>query len=275
MICFPNCKINLGLHIVDKRTDGFHNIESIFYPVKLCDILEVIENKDINESVTFQNTGLIVEGPVENNLCVKAYYLLKKKFKIPPVKIHLHKIIPFEAGLGGGSSDAAFMLKCLNELFGLHLSDDKLLQFAMELGSDCGFFIRNQPSFVTGRGEKLKYINVNLSGYCLVLLNPGIHISTREAYGSIIVKKPTHSLIDFFDTPLEEWKDSVKNDFETELLIRYPVIKECKDLLYKSGAVYASMTGSGSSVYGIFNQEPDLSDSLISKHIVWQGKLSV
>jgi 4-diphosphocytidyl-2-C-methyl-D-erythritol kinase len=252
MIVFPNCKINLGLHILGKREDGFHNLETVFYPVSFKDALELIPST--NTDIEFTTTGLAVDGNTADNLCVKAYHLLKKDFpEIPAVKIHLHKAIPLGAGLGGGSADAAFMLKLLNEKFKLNLLTDKLINYAMQLGSDCPFFIINKPCFATGRGEVLEEIAIDLSEYKIVLINPGIHINTGWAFSNITTPAlPVKSIKEIIQQPINTWKDDLKNDFEEAVFIAHPAIKEIKEALYAQGAIYVAMSGSGSTIFGIF-----------------------
>ena len=251
MISFPNCKINLGLHILDKREDSFHNLETVFYPVPFKDALELIPST--NTGIEFTATGLAVDGNAADNLCVKAYHLLKKDFpEIPTIKIHLHKAIPLGAGLGGGSADAAFMLKLLNEKFKLNLSTDQLINYALQLGSDCPFFIINKPCLATGRVEMLDEIAVDLSAYKIVLINPGIHINTGWAFSNITPAQPARSIKEIIQQPVNTWKDELKNDFESAVFTAHPAIKEIKEALYTQGAVYAAMSGSGSTVFGIF-----------------------
>ena len=251
MLSFPNCKINLGLHILGKRDDGFHNLETVFYPVPFKEALELIPST--NTGIEFTATGLAVDGNAADNLCVKAYHLLKKDFpEIPTIKIHLHKAIPLGAGLGGGSADAAFMLKLLNEKFKLNLSTDQLINYALQLGSDCPFFIINQPCLATGRGEMLEEIAVDLSAYKIVLINPGIHINTGWAFSNISPAQPARSIKEIIHQPVNTWKDELKNDFESAVFTAHPAIKEIKETLYSQGAVYAAMSGSGSTVFGIF-----------------------
>lgn len=252
MISFPNCKINLGLNIVGKRPDGYHDLETIFYPINIKDVLEVIQQSDFN----FTSTGLTIEGDQENNLCVKAYHLLKKDFpELPDVHMHLHKVIPMGAGLGGGSSDGAFALKLLSKKFHLNLSDEQLIHYALQLGSDCPFFIINKPCFATGRGEKMEPIDLNLSNYQIVIINPGIHVSTKSAFSQLAPKKPFISSKEIVAEPIEQWKQLLKNDFEETVFKQHPGIEEIKNTLYAKGAVYASMTGTGSTVYGVFRKD--------------------
>ena len=268
MIVFPNCKINLGLHILGKREDGFHNLETVFYPVPFKDVLELIPNTNNKTAVEFTGTGLTVDGSAADNLCVKAYYLLKIDFpQLPAVKIHLHKAIPMGAGLGGGSADAAFMFKLLNEKFKLNLSTPQLLNYSLQLGSDCPFFIINKPCLATGRGEILEELAVDLSMYKIVLINPGIHINTGWAFSQLAATKGLDGLKpsdpcaktikEIIQQPIETWKDDLKNDFEIPVFAAHPQIKEIKKLLYQQEAKYAAISGSGSTVFGIFDQNVD------------------
>lgn len=252
MITFPNAKINLGLNIVEKRPDGYHNLETIFYPIKLQDALEVTRLQDDTAPFKLHVSGTNLEGTAEDNLVVKAYRLLKDDFQLPPIDIHLFKHIPTGAGLGGGSADCAFMIKLLNEKFNLNLSIDQMEQYAAKLGADCAFFIQNKPVFATGIGNLFHPIDFSLKGYHLVLVKPNSSVSTREAYANIIPCKPEASLLEIIKQPVETWRESMKNDFEYSVFLSHPEIAAIKDKLYDLGAVYASMSGSGSAVYGIF-----------------------
>ena len=260
MIVFPNAKINIGLNIVEKRSNGFHNIQSVFYPVKLQDALEVIENTDTKaESIVFSSSGIEIPGNINENLCYKAYHLINKQYPLPKIKIHLHKHIPIGAGLGGGSSDAAFFIRLINDKFEVGLSWGEMHHYAKQLGSDCSFFITNKPVFVEGVGSEYESIQLNLSNYYIALIYPNIHISTAKAYSGVIPKKPLRSLEnDIVNLPIEQWKDAIHNDFEDSLFPHYPELKKIKDKLYSLGAVYAAMSGSGSSVYGIFKGKTNL-----------------
>ncbi len=265
MISFPNCKINSGLHILSKREDGFHNLATFFYPLPLHDALEIIQAK----KTVFTNSGLPVPGNANDNICLKAYQLLKKDFaELPPVKIHLHKTIPMGAGLGGGSADGAFTLKLLNEKFDLGLSTDQLINYALQLGSDCPFFIVNKPSMATGRGEILEPLPIDLSAYKFVIVNPGIHINTGWAFSQITPAFPEKSIAAIITQPVEKWKEELKNDFEEPVFKNHSEIKSIKEELYKQGAVYASMSGSGSTVYGIFKKEIELSFNFPAHYFV-------
>ena len=252
MISFPNAKINIGLNVVSKRDDGYHNLETIFYPVKLADALELVDSNKMQ----FSLSGIEIDGNPKNNLVVKAYNLLQKDFELPPVKLHLHKIIPFGAGLGGGSSDAAFTLKMLNEYFALKISSEKLQNYAAQIGADCPFFIENKPVFATGIGDQFQSVNLDLSEYKILIVKPNISVNTPEAYQNIIPTKPTFNLKDIENLSIKSWKDIIKNDFEKSVFQKYPEIENLKQTLYKMGALYASMSGSGSAVFGIFSHLP-------------------
>lgn len=257
MICFPNCKINLGLHVLGKRSDGYHNLETVFYPLLIHDVLEILPLQNDVQTTRLSLSGLPVYGDNANNLCIKAWQLLQSNFPhLPAVNIYLHKAIPMGAGLGGGSADGAFMLMMLNENFNLGLSTGSLLQYALQLGSDCPFFMYNHPVFATGRGEVMKAVNINLSGYYFYIVNPGIHVNTAEAFRELQYKNHTLSLQVIIQQPIQEWKENVANDFEKSVAKKHPVIADIKWQLYNNGAVYASMTGSGSTVFGLFNKQP-------------------
>jgi len=261
MIVFPNCKINLGLHIISKRSDGYHDLETIFYPLALADCLEIIENKKpgLSPVFPFSTSGLPIAGKPSTNLCVKAYRLLKHDFPgMSSVKIHLHKVIPAGAGLGGGSADAAFALKCMNEILGLQLSTQQLINYAAVLGSDCPFFIINKPCYAKGRGEILEEIQLDLSPYKFVIVNPGIHIDTGRAFLNIHPELPERSVKEIIAGPIQKWKDELSNDFEKVIFAQHREIVDIKDMLYIHGAVYASMSGSGSTVFGIFPKDQKL-----------------
>lgn len=272
MLCFPNAKINIGLNIIEKRPDNFHNIETVFYPIGLADALEIIRDDAADQKTSLHISGMEIPGDPEKNLILKAYHLLEKIFHLPPVKIYLHKFTPMGAGLGGGSSDGAFMLKLLNQTFNLAISDDNLCEFAAQLGSDCAFFIKNKPVFGTGKGNILNEIELDLSTYQLVLVKPDVFVGTAEAYAGIKPKQPEQSLKDLLNLPVKDWKDTVKNDFEASILKKYPAIAQVKETMYKCGALYASMTGSGSAVYGIFNEEMNLADKF-KDCFYWEGKM--
>lgn len=252
MICFPNAKINIGLNILRKRNDGFHELETIFHPVEVCDALEIVKTHE--KKFSFKSDGLLVDSKPEKNLCVRAYQLLKDEFDLPEISMYLYKAIPMGAGLGGGSSDAAHTLMMLNDMFGLNLNKEQLASFAAQLGSDCPFFIYNKPALATGRGEIMKPVDINLSDYSIKLVKPDIHVNTKEAYSLVKPKEENDSLELLIREPVSKWRSLIKNDFEYPLGKRYPEILEIKEELYQRGALYASMTGSGSAVYGIFEK---------------------
>lgn len=253
MITFPNAKINLGLNIVEKRPDGYHNLETIFYPINLQDALEVTRRENNDKEYTLHISGSPLEGEPEDNLVVKAYKLLKKDYPgLLPVDIHMYKHIPAGAGLGGGSSDAACMIKLLNDKFSLGLSTERMEEYAVKLGADCAFFIRNKPVFATGIGNLFEPVELSLKGYNIILIKPDIFVSTRDAFAEIKPVRPAVSLKEIVKQPMETWKNSMKNDFEDSVFKKFPEIAAIKDELYDLGAVYAAMSGSGSSVYGIF-----------------------
>ena len=269
MVSFPPCKINLGLNVVSKRSDGYHNIETCFYPIPWTDALEVVKANQFS----FTASGNPIPGDATRNLCRQAYELLSQDFKLPSVAIHLHKIIPTGAGLGGGSSDGAHMVRMLNQLFNLKLSSDKLKAYALELGSDCPFFIDDQPKFGTGRGEVLSDISVNLSGKFLILVKPDVHVSTAEAYSGVKPAVPLVSIKNILEQKtIAEWKEHLKNNFEESVFVKYPLIKDIKEKLYQKGALYASMSGSGSAVFGIFEEPVELKAQFPAS-VYWSGLL--
>ncbi len=324
MVVFPNCKINLGLNILCKREDGYHDLETVFYPILLNDALEVVREQltadrlqitddssedevnikstlhnerltvnrlqitdDLSEDIitntqsTLHNqqltvngirlttSGLPINGDDDNNLCVKAYYLLKKDFPfLPLIQMHLHKVIPMGAGLGGGSADGAFALKLLNDTFHLNLSSEQLIAYALQLGSDCPFFILNKPCFATGRGEVMEAIELDLSAYQFVIVNPQIHIGTGWAFGNITPKIPEQSIKDIIYQPINTWKDLLINDFEQPAINHYPKIGNIKAELYNHGAIYSSMTGSGSTVFGIYEKGREIELSFPKHYFV-------
>jgi len=262
MILFPPCKINLGLNVKRKREDGYHELESVMYQLPWCDILEIVKGN----TFSFTSTGLTIPGDADANLCIKAYHLLKNDFDLSPVKIHLHKILPMGAGLGGGSADGAYSLRILNDLFELKLNNDELRKYASQLGSDCALFIEDTPQLAKGRGEILTPINVNLSGYYVQLINIGIHISTKMAFENLNFANDEVSFADLSVTNIHEWKDFLVNDFEASIFPHYPELEQLKKRLYENGAIYASMTGSGSTIFGIYKEEP--------KSISWSNEPS-
>lgn len=260
MICFPNAKINLGLKVTERRPDGYHNLETLFYPVPLTDALEVLPGAHF----AFESSGIPIDAEPDKNLAVKAYKLINGIYGLPPVRIHLHKAIPFGAGLGGGSSDAAFMLKLLNQMFDLDLSADELRAFAAQLGADCPFFIDNQAAFATGTGNELTTVSLDLSSYHFLLVKPPFGVNTAQAYRAIKPAKSETPFTALMRQPIESWKNTLVNDFEKPVFEMFPEIARLKQILYEKGAVYASMSGSGSSVFGLFREKPDV-DSFLFK----------
>jgi 4-diphosphocytidyl-2-C-methyl-D-erythritol kinase len=267
MILYPPAKINLGLNILRKREDGYHDIDTCMVEIPFTDILEVSES----ESFKFLQTGITINGTGGTNLCEKAYQLMRKEFEIGPVRIHLRKQIPVGAGLGGGSADATYTLLALNQLFQLQLSFQKLKELSSELGSDCPFFVEGMPQIAQGRGEILTTVEMDLSNLYLALLNPGIHVGTKEAYDGVSVGENIVSIEEIVQKPIDQWNVLLKNDFETSVFLQHPKIQKLKESLYQSGAIYAAMSGSGSSVYGVFTEEKTLID-FQSPHIIYKGK---
>lgn len=255
MIVFPNAKINIGINITARRPDGYHNIETIFYPVRIFDALEALPGDEL----TFNVSGLGIPGKTEDNLCIKAYHLIKRDHKLPTLNIHLHKHIPIGAGLGGGSADAAFFVKLIDGQFNLGLSTDQMLGYARQLGADCAFFIENKPVFAFEKGDQFETIKIDLSKYHLVLVMPPAHVSTSDAYRGVKPTEVKDSLYELIREPIKDWKHFIKNDFEESVFKNHPEIRGAKAALYEAGAFYASMSGSGASVFGIFDEKPDLS----------------
>lgn len=256
MIDFPNCKINLGLNITQKRPDGFHNIETVFYPVKWTDALEVIEGG--TKPFELIASGLKIGGNIEENIIFKAYKLLSENSILPNIKVYLHKVLPMGAGLGGGSADAAFFLKMANKKLKLNLSTEKLTDLARKLGSDCAFFIQNTPVFAKGKGDEFESYNLDLSQYHILVVYPGINSNTKEAYEGVVPAQPQKSVKEILNQPINTWKDFLVNDFEKSIFKKYPEIEKLKQQLYDNGAVYASLSGSGSAVFGIFKEKPEI-----------------
>ncbi len=263
MITFPIAKINLGLNVVEKRPDGYHNLETVFYPVKICDALEVYEmHTDFPSDVDcdLKVTNLHIDGDEQRNLIVRAYKLLKEDFpNLPRVHAHLYKGIPTQAGMGGGSSDCGFMITMLNDMFGLELTNQQMIDHAARLGADCPFFILNEPCYAEGIGEKLEPINLSLSGWYLAVVRPDIPVPTKEAFSLITPHHPEVCCRDIVMQPVEKWRDLLTNDFEKSVFTLHPEIGAIKDKLYELGATYAAMSGSGSSLFGLFHQPVDLS----------------
>lgn len=257
MLVFPNSKINLGLNIVEKRPDGFHNIETVFYPLNWCDALEVIENQNQETSFNLSLSGLPVAGDLKQNLLYKTWQLVSHKKKLPPLNVHLHKHIPMGAGLGGGSADAAFFIKTLNKKFKLNFSEEQQVRIASELGSDCAFFINNRPTMATGSGNIFSDVKLDLSSYYIAVVFPAIHSNTREAYQGVVPKPAAYNLKRVIEQePVNNWKHILVNDFEVSIFKKYPAIQRLKAALYTQGAIYAALSGSGSAVFGIFDHEP-------------------
>lgn len=250
MLCFPNSKINLGLYVTRRRDDGYHDIETIFYPVTFHDSLEIVPATEPQLHLS----GLKVGSNIQENLVWKAYQLLQERHpgKIPALNIYLHKAIPMGAGLGGGSADGAFMLSLINNFCNLHLDKATLAALALELGSDCPFFIYNTPQLATGRGEHMSNISIDLASYSIQLICPKVHVSTRDAFGMMVPKTASFDLTHLGTLPVNRWKDTVSNDFEAPVFRQHPVLASIKTQLYQQGAIYASMSGSGSALYGIF-----------------------
>lgn len=267
MVSFPPCKINLGLRIVFKRPDGYHDLETCFYPVPWTDALEVIHAPE----TSFAYSGHVIPGDPGTNLCVRAYEMLRHDFGIGPVSVHLHKVLPMGAGLGGGSSDGAYMLRMLNSLFALNLTTPQLLEYAAKLGSDCPFFILDGPMIGKGRGEKLTPCDPVLKGTYAVLLKPDLHISTAAAFSGIVPRQPSNSIDTVVKADPATWKNDLHNDFEGSLFPRYPVLGETKKLLYDAGAYYASLSGTGATVYGLFKTKPEITPPPSTDH--WEGWL--
>ncbi len=258
MITFPNAKINLGLNIVEKRPDGYHNLETIFYPIPLQDALEITPWEGGERKYKLAQSGIQIAGDDESNLVVKAYKLLDNLYNLPPIEINLLKHIPSGAGLGGGSADAAFMLCMLNQHFQLNIPNEQLEVYAAQLGADCAFFVENKPTFAEGIGNIFSPIELSLKGYKLVLVKPDIFVSTRDAFAQIKPKRPSISLKEVAKMPIEAWKTYMVNDFEESVFPQFPAIADIKALLYDMGAIYASMSGSGSSVFALFKGDATL-----------------
>lgn len=272
MVYFPNCKINLGLQIKDKQPDGFHNLETVFLPVPLTDALEVVqtETKDCSLAVT----GISIDAHAEDNICVKAYRFLQQRFpQLPGIKIHLHKVIPSGAGLGGGSADGAFMLQLLNRKFNLEITAKDLIPMALQLGSDCPFFILNKPAYATGRGEIMEPVQLALNGYELVLVNPRIHVNTGWAFKRLQGHRPHYNIKEVISLPVWQWKDQLVNDFEKPVFAAHPEIAAIRDQLNTQGALYTAMSGTGATVFGIFPNGFKLANSFAGHYFTWQGTL--
>lgn len=279
MLTLPCAKINLGLNIIAERADGFHDLETVFYPVPLTDVLE-IKHMDPrfphDTPCNLKVTGNQVECEERNNLVVRAYELLAADFNLPPIHAHLYKRIPSQAGLGGGSSDGAFMIRLLDERFRLNIGNAEMERYAAQLGSDCAFFITAEPSFATRRGEVLQPADGpkgNLDGYHVAIVKPDVAVSTREAYRQIVCRKPEKSCRDIVRQPIDTWRAELVNDFEAPVFAQHPVLARIKEKLYDMGAAYAAMSGSGSALYGIFRQEPQGLEEAFGDCFTYQGEL--
>ena len=283
MSCFPNAKINLGLNITEKRSDGFHNIETIFYPIGWNDALEVIvqnptsvldsartDNK-LKQEFNLHLSGLAITGNIEDNLLYKAYQIIKQTKALPHVDVYLHKTLPMGAGLGGGSADAAFFINLLNEQFQLNFTEIERIDIARQLGSDCAFFIKNTPVYATQKGDVFTDIKLNLSDLYIAIIYPNVHSNTKEAYSLVKPQLPSKSLLDVIQQPIATWKTDLVNDFEKSIFSLYPIVEKTKQDLYELGAVYACMSGSGSAVFGLFEKEPDIKHLTQFPH--WIGKM--
>ena len=263
MLTKPIAKINLGLNVVERRADGYHNLETVFYPVPICDALEVFEMDEQFPSAVdcdLKVTNIVIDGDEQKNLVVRAYNLLKEDFPtLPRIHAHLYKGIPTQAGMGGGSSDCGFMISLLNQMFQLGLSNQQMIDYAARLGADCAFFILNKPCYAEGIGEKLEPIRLSLRGWYLAVVRPDIPVSTKEAFSLITPQHPAQNCRDIVMQPVETWRDCLTNDFEKSVFAIHPEIGAIKDRLYDMGAVYAAMSGSGSSLFGLFRSPVDLS----------------
>jgi len=277
MICFPNAKINLGLSITEKRTDGFHNIETVFYPIGWNEALEVVvldsarTDKSSSKEFNLHLSGIPISGNTEDNLLYKAYQIIKKTKELPGIDVYLHKTLPMGAGLGGGSADAAFFINLLNEQFALQLSETERIDIAKQLGSDCAFFIKNKPVFAFEKGDVFKDIHLDLSQYYIAVIYPNVHSNTKEAYSLVKPHQPKKTILEIIQQPIASWKNELLNDFEISIFDKYPVVEKTKNDLYDLGALYASMSGSGSAVFGIFEKLPDLKHLTQFSH--WVGRM--
>lgn len=272
MITFPNAKINIGLNITRRREDGYHDLVTLFYPIELCDVLEIVPS--MSNTTTLNISGIAVDGDIEKNLVMKAYRLLQSQYRLPAVNIHLHKAIPFGAGLGGGSADAAYTLRMLRDMFTLPLTDDDLAQMASKLGADCPFFIYNKPLIATGIGDHFSSIEFSLKGKHILLVKPPIGVSTAEAYAHVTPQLPEKPLNEKLALPIDTWHRTIVNDFEKSIFPTHPRIAAIKQRMYDMGAVYAAMSGSGSSVFGIFDEDCNPA-GLFPDCFVWQGECNV
>ena len=272
MICFPNAKINIGLNIVSKREDGYHNLETVFYPVPLKDVLEFMVPEKQTKETCIEVSGTELDISNNENICIKAYKLLAADYELPNLKMYLHKTIPAGAGLGGGSSDASFLLKQLNQYFKLNVSEKKLADYASELGADCAFFLKNKAVFASGIGNRFELIKLDLKGYYILIIKPNFSINTVDAFKNIKPAVPEIRLREIIKQPVNSWKDQLRNDFETPLFQRHPELKKIKSELYNLGADFASMSGSGSALFGLFKNKPQINDKF-KEVFCWKAQL--
>jgi 4-diphosphocytidyl-2-C-methyl-D-erythritol kinase len=275
MICFPNAKINLGLNITEKRADGFHNIETVFYPIGWNDALEIIDPSTPlrvqKDEFNLHLSGLSISGNIEDNLLYKAYQIIKQTKIVPAIDVYLHKTLPMGAGLGGGSADAAFFINLLNDQFQLNFTETERIDIARQLGSDCAFFIKNSPVYATQKGDVFTDIKLDLSHLYIAIIYPNVHSNTKEAYSLVKPQQPSKSLLDVIQQPIATWKTDLVNDFEKSIFSLYPIVEKAKHDLYELGATYACMSGSGSAVFGLFEKEPDIKHLAQFPH--WIGKM--
>ena len=276
MITYPIAKINLGLNVVEKRADGYHNLQTVFYPVPLMDALEVTpmaQGFPSNVDCDLKVTNIAIEGDEQRNLVVRAYHLLKEDFPtLPRLHAHLWKGIPTQAGMGGGSSDCAYMIRLLNEQFELQLSDEQMMRYAARLGADCAFFILSKPCYAEGIGEQLEPIDLDLSGWYIGVVRPDIPVPTKEAFSRIKPHYPKQCCRDIVRQPVETWREALINDFEKSVFALHPEIGAIKAKLYDMGATYAAMSGSGSALFGLFKEEPRLKEAF-SREFTFSGVL--
>lgn len=273
MLLLPNCKINIGLNIVARRPDGYHDLETVFYPIPLRDNLEFKEITDSDEPYRLVTGGVPIEGKAEDNLIVKVYLSLKEEFHLPALELFLYKHIPMGAGLGGGSSDAAAMMTGLNEAYSLGMSHEEMEQRMARFGADCAFFVRNRPAYATGIGNILSPVSLSLKGKYIVLVKPDTFVSTKEAYAHVVPQPADCPLPEALAQPIESWRLSVRNDFEASVFPQHPELAAVKQTLYDMGALYAAMSGSGSTLFGIFDRPTPEAENVFEKHFVFMQKL--
>ncbi|WP_151089430.1 4-(cytidine 5'-diphospho)-2-C-methyl-D-erythritol kinase [Hymenobacter baengnokdamensis] len=275
MLSFPNAKLNLGLYVTARRPDGYHELETVFLPLPWTDVLEVLPAPKGQVAANLTLTGRPIPGEAATNLCLRAYELLKADFAaLPAVQLHLHKIVPIGAGLGGGSADAAFALRAIAELFGLPLTTAQLESYARRLGADCAFFMENTPRLARGKGDIFEPIDLDMRGIACVVVYPNLNISTAQAFAGIVPQAPAYPLREALAQPMSSWRATVSNDFEASLAPTFPALNNIKNLLYNTGAVYASLSGSGSAVYGLFPDRPEAPAlPWPDEYLVWRGRL--